>query len=86
MPIRVTPVPRERDKLSRAMDVQPQHAAKRVALPYGDKANFEFVSEVAAFTHDDSHKHDDQTDVMIDALNEAFVTPPKRAAKVHVRI
>lgn len=73
LPIPVTALPRERDKLSRAMDVQPHHAARRVALPYGDKDNFEFVSEVAAFTHDDSHKHDDQTDVMMDALAEVYV-------------
>ncbi len=86
LPIPVTPLPRERDKLSRAMDVQPHHAAKKVALPYGDKANFEFVSEVSAFTHDDSHKHDDQTDVMIDALNEAFVIQKPRAGKVQLRM
>ena len=37
------------------------------------------VSEVASFSHDDSHKHDDQTDVMIDALDFALVTPPPKA-------
>ena len=73
LPLDVTPVPRDRDKVTRAMDVQPQHKARKVALPYGDPANYEFVSEVASFSHDDTHKHDDQTDVMIDALNEAFV-------------
>lgn len=73
LPIQITPVQRDRDKLTRAMDVQPQHIAKRVVLPYGDKDNFEFVSEVTAFSHDNSHKHDDQTDVMIDALYEALV-------------
>lgn len=76
LPIRVTAVQRDRDKLTRAMDVQPHHIAKKVALPYGDASNYEFVSEVASFTHDDTHKHDDQTDVMIDALNEAFVSAP----------
>jgi len=78
LPIRVTAVQREKDKLTRAMDVQPQHIAKKVALPYGDAKNYEFVSEVAAFSHDDSHKHDDQTDVMIDALYEVFVVPRKQ--------
>jgi predicted phage terminase large subunit-like protein len=73
LPIPVTALQRSTDKLTRAMDVQPHHAARKVALPYGDKANFEFVSEVCAFSHDDTHKHDDQTDVMIDALHEAFV-------------
>lgn len=73
LPLSVTPVPRERDKLTRALDVQGFHAAKKVCLPYGDSQNYEFVSEVAAFTADDSHKHDDQTDVMIDALAEVFI-------------
>lgn len=74
LPVPVTPVPRAKDKLTRSMDVQAFHADKRVVLPYGDEHNYEFVSEVASFTHDDSHKHDDQTDVMIDALDLVFVT------------
>ena len=75
LPIQVTAVPRSRDKLTRAMDAQPHVAAKKVRLPYGDQHNIEFVSEVASFSHDDSHKHDDQTDVMIDAVEYAFITP-----------
>lgn len=74
LPLKVTPVPRQRDKLTRAMDVQAFHADKRVVLPYGDQHNYEFVSEVASFTHDDSHKYDDQTDVMIDALDLTLVS------------
>lgn len=73
LPIDVTPVGRDKDKVTRAMDVQAHHFGRKVALPYGDPANYEFVSEVAGFSHDDTHKHDDQTDVMIDALNEVFV-------------
>lgn len=75
LPIRITPVPRERDKLTRAMDAQPHHAAGKVVLPYGDAHNYEFVSEVAGFTHDDSHNFDDQTDVMIDAIDHVFIDP-----------
>jgi predicted phage terminase large subunit-like protein len=74
LPIRITPVQRNTDKLTRAMDVQAHHIAKKVALRYGAAENYEFVSEVASFSHDDSHKHDDQTDVMIDALFEVFVS------------
>lgn len=74
LPLKVTPVQRDRDKLTRSLDVQGFHAAKKVALPYGDKDNYELICEVASFTADDSHKHDDQTDVMIDALAEVFVT------------
>lgn len=75
LPIDVTAVPRDRDKLTRAMDAQPHVAAQKVVLPYGDAANYEFVSEVCSFSPDDSHKHDDQTDVMIDAVEHAFITP-----------
>lgn len=75
LPVPVIPVPREKDKLTRAMDVQPHVASGKVVLPYGDKYNTEFVAEVASFTHDDSHKHDDQTDVMMDAVEKAFIKP-----------
>ena len=73
LPLKVTPVPRERDKLTRALDVQGFHAAKLVCLPYDDPQNYEFVCEVASFTADDSHKFDDQTAVRIDALSEAYI-------------
>lgn len=84
LPVPVTPIPRERDKLTRAMDAQAHHIAKKVVLPYDDASNFEFVSEVASFTHDDSHKHDDQTDVMIDAIGYALIQPAtaRRTSKV----
>lgn len=75
LPLKITPVQRNTDKLTRAMDVQPHHASGKVWLPYGDRYNIEFVQEVAGFRADDSHKHDDQTDVMIDALHEAIVRP-----------
>lgn len=73
LPIKITAVPRSTDKLTRAMDVQAFHSDKRVVLPYGDEQNYEMIAEIASFKHDDSHKHDDQTDVMIDALNKVFV-------------
>lgn len=82
LPIRVTAVPRERDKYMRALDAQPHHADRKVVLPTGDASNYEMISEVASFTPDDSHKFDDQTDVMVDAIEHAFITPvtKKRAA------
>ena len=60
------------------MDVAGHHSMKKVCLPMGSKYNYEFVSEVASFSPDDTHKHDDQTDVMIDALDYAFLTPHKK--------
>lgn len=75
LPVLVVPVPREKDKLTRALDVQGPHSQRKVVLPYGDPANVEFVSEVVGFTADDSHRFDDQTDVMIDALYHVYVQP-----------
>lgn len=75
LPVAITPVPRQKDKLTRAMDVQPHVGANKVVLPHGDRYNGEFVSEVCSFSPDDTHKHDDQTDVMIDAVDHTFVKP-----------
>ena len=77
---RITAVQRNIDKLTRAMDVAPHHSNGCIVLPYGDKDNYEFVSEVAAFAHDDSHKHDDQTDVMMDAIELAIIKPSIKSA------
>lgn len=85
LPVPVVPVPRAKDKLTRAMDAQPHHAAKKVVLPYGDEHNYEMVAEVASFTHDDSHKFDDQTDVMIDAIEHVFIDP-SRVGKPTIKV
>lgn len=74
-PIPIHALQRNTDKLTRAMDVADHHAAQKVCLPLDAPFNYEFVSEVASFTADDTHRHDDQTDVMIDALYHACVHP-----------
>lgn len=74
-PVPIVPIPREKDKLTRAMDSQPHVASGKVVLPHGDQHNIEFVAEIASFSHDDSHKHDDQTDVMMDAIEQVFIIP-----------
>lgn len=89
-PIEITAVQRSRDKLSRAMDVQPHFNAGKVVLPYGDRHNYEYAQELADFNENDTHDHDDQTDVTIDALNIAIVLPlietkPKQPAGVLLR-
>lgn len=86
LPLRVTPVQRVKDKLTRAMDVQGIHADKKVVLPYMHHQNPDFIAEVASFTHDDSHKHDDQTDVMIDALDVTFINKPVQIPKIKVQL
>lgn len=70
----VVALQRERDKFTRAMDVQAHQLAGKVVLEYGAPHNNEFIAEVASFTPDDTHKHDDQTDNMIDALEIAILS------------
>ena len=84
LPVKITAVQRNIDKLTRAMDCQPHHAQGKVVLPYGDKDNFEFVLEVSSFTDNDSHKHDDQTDVMLDAIDVAIIAPLVKTRKIGV--
>lgn len=74
-PISVTPLQRNIDKFTRAMDAQSHQKAGKVVLPYGAPYNNEFIAEVASFTHDDKHKFDDQTDNMIDAIDQAIIKP-----------
>jgi len=71
---RITPVQRSIDKFTRAMDCQPHHASGCIVLPYGDQHNYEFVSEVSSFSASDTHKHDDQTDVMMDAIDKVIIS------------
>lgn len=80
LPLPITAVQRSKDKLTRAMDVQPHHRAGKIYLPYGDAQNYEMVSEVASFRADGTHKHDDQCDVMMDAINVAIIQPQTTAA------
>jgi len=69
----IIPVQRNRDKFTRAMDVQSHQLAGKVMLEYGAPYNVEFMAEVASFTPDDSHKFDDQTDNMMDAIEIAIL-------------
>jgi predicted phage terminase large subunit-like protein len=74
-PLSVTPLQRNIDKFTRAMDAQSHQKSGKVVLPYGAPYNNEFIAEVASFTHDDKHKFDDQTDNMIDAIDQAIIKP-----------
>lgn len=51
------------------MDAAPVMKAGRVALPESHPMLDEILSEVAAFTFDDSHPHDDIVDTLVDAVN-----------------
>lgn len=67
--IPVIPVERTKDKLTRLMEVQPRIQAGAVMLPESAPWVVDFLSECEAFTANDSHKHDDQVDPLVDAVN-----------------
>ena len=69
IPIDINPVQRSNDKVTRAMDAAPVMRAGRVALPESHPMLPEILAEVAAFTFDDSHPHDDIVDNIVDAVN-----------------
>lgn len=72
-PIDITPLQRNKDKATRAKDAQPAVKAGRVLLPDGAPWLAEFLAEHAAFTYDDTHKHDDMVDNTIDAVTEELM-------------
>lgn len=67
--IPVIPVERTKDKLTRVMEVQPRIQAGGVLLPESAPWVVDFISECEAFTANDTHKHDDQVDPLVDAVN-----------------
>lgn len=69
MPIDIEPVQRDKDKATRAMDAAPVMKAGRVALPESHPMLAELLAEVASFTFDESHPHDDIVDTLVDAVN-----------------
>lgn len=67
--IPVIPIQRTKDKLTRVMEVQPRIQAGGVMLPESAPWVVDFLGECEAFTANDSHKHDDQIDPLVDAIN-----------------
>lgn len=72
-PIKITALQRSKDKVTRAMDAQPVVKAGRVWLPAEQSFTTEFIAEHSAFTYDDTHKHDDIVDNLIDAVTEELL-------------
>lgn len=68
VPIPVRAVQRNIDKVTRALDTAPMVAAGRVHLPAGASFVSEFRDECRRFSRQDTHKHDDQVDTMMDAV------------------
>lgn len=67
--IPVIPIERTKDKLTRVMEVQPRIQAGGVLIPESAPWVVDFLSECEAFTANDTHKHDDQVDPLVDAVN-----------------
>ena len=64
----------DKDKLTRAEAMLPHIEAGNLLLPQDETygSNPELLSECEAFTRDDSHKHDDQVDVLAYAVQEGL--------------
>lgn len=73
LPIR--PYVPEKDKYQRVEDVLPQIAAGNVELPVSENhpISHELIAEADAFSADLSHLHDDMIDMMVMAVDRAFV-------------
>lgn len=65
----IEPYVPDNDKLTRVMSALPQIKAGNVVLPESAPWLNGLLTEIAAFTADDSHKHDDQIDAMTMAIN-----------------
>ena len=68
--IPVKGVERNKDKLTRLMDVLSYIETGFVCIPASAPFTIDFIAECEAFTPDDTHAHDDQVDPLIDAINE----------------
>jgi predicted phage terminase large subunit-like protein len=75
--IPIKPVERNKDKLTRVMDVLPYIEVTLVSIPEGASFTNDFVSECESFTPDDTHDFDDQVDVLIDAVNDMLASGNK---------
>ena len=72
-PLPITPVRRQKDKLTRALDCAPQVKAGKLMLPIGKDWIVHVVSELSLFSADDSHQHDDAADTVFDGINYALI-------------
>jgi predicted phage terminase large subunit-like protein len=63
-------IERDRDKLTRVMDVVSYIDSGYVHIPESAPWVSDFTQECDAFTADDTHAHDDQIDPMVDAISD----------------
>ncbi len=70
--IPIIPIQRNKDKVTRAMDMIPYIASKRVYLDRNGEYVSDFLDECRKFTPLMTHKYDDQIDPMLDAIDLAL--------------
>jgi predicted phage terminase large subunit-like protein len=68
--VRIAPIPRNVDKVSRAYSSAPAIDEGRVILPMGAPFVRAFVQEHEDFSPTMSHRHDDQVDTTMDAIQQ----------------
>lgn len=66
--IPVAAIQRNKDKFTRANDALPYIESNFVGVPEDAPFTNDFITECEAFTADNTHKHDDQIDPMLDAV------------------
>jgi len=66
----IKPIERDKDKLTRVMDVQSYIEVGLICVPEDAPFTNDFIAECEAFTADDTHDFDDQIDPLIDSIND----------------
>ncbi len=79
-PVPILDIQRNKDKYSRAYDIQGFVAAGHVHLNPMASYYTEFISEVISFTADDTHDFDDQCDCLFDAVDKLLINPTRPIA------
>jgi predicted phage terminase large subunit-like protein len=77
--IPIKAIQRNIDKVTRALDGVPYVASGKVFIPSDAKFTLDFVTELVVFSADMTHRHDDQVDTMLDAIDVAFMPNKKEA-------
>lgn len=72
--IPVEGIPRDKDKYTRVQDALPYFEQGDLILPAEAPWVSDFIDELEAFTVDDTHAHDDQVDVAVDAVVDNLST------------
>lgn len=75
--IPIKAIERNKDKLTRVLDVLPYIEAGLVCVPEDAPFTNDFVAECESFSPDDSHDFDDQVDPMVDAVYKLLSTGNK---------